>query len=300
VKLEWVPTGLHAWYHVAVAKGWYKEAGLDVTFEDGKGSAVGVQLVGSGKFEIGANISLATAAIGTVKGVPIKAIAAMAKKSDLGFLFPKGKGYRSPKDFVDAGAKIIVTPGDAWAPFLETIFKVGGTDIKNANVVHVGYSAKNSTYILGENTVLTTVPPYAMAVIAPKRASDFFMVSDIGLTLPGWGLIASDEALRKRPDEVRKFVSVTMKAFDYVINGHEAEGVDAIIAARPDVKLGRERAIETIKNYHFLFVDSSLKGKPSGYMSPDNWKASLGLMADVGLVPAGLDPTEIYSNDYLQ
>ncbi|MSP51087.1 MAG: hypothetical protein EXQ91_01645, partial [Alphaproteobacteria bacterium] len=51
VKLEWLPGAIHAWYHLAAEKGWYKEAGLDVEIEDGKGSTVGIQLVGAGNFE---------------------------------------------------------------------------------------------------------------------------------------------------------------------------------------------------------------------------------------------------------
>ncbi len=300
VKLEWLPSGIHAWYHLAVEKGWYRDAGLDVFIEDGKGSGVAAQLLATGAFDIGGNISLGAMAIARTKDMNNKAIAAMAQKSDMGFIFPKGKGWKSPKDFVDAKAQIIITPGDVWSPFLEVIFKTGGSDVKNAQLLNIAPAAKNSTYISTDNMVMTTVPPFTIPLVEKDRPSDLLMVYDIGLTLPGWGLIASDAALQKRPAEVKKFVQATMRAFDYVTKGNEGEGVDAVMKARPDAKLNRDLAIAQLKLYRPLFQDDSLKGKPSGFMSPENWTKSLKTMADVGLVPADVKAAEFFSNDYLQ
>ena len=46
--LDWSPHGMHAPFFLAAEKGWFKEAGLDVTFQDGRGSASTVNLVGAG------------------------------------------------------------------------------------------------------------------------------------------------------------------------------------------------------------------------------------------------------------
>src|ERR1039458_2680620 len=51
--LNWVPGGDHAPYYYAKKKGWYKEAGIDLNLEPGKGSAVAVQKVGAGADPIG-------------------------------------------------------------------------------------------------------------------------------------------------------------------------------------------------------------------------------------------------------
>ena len=299
VKLEWLPSGIHSWYHLADQKGWYKDAGLTVEIEDGKGSAVGIQLVAAGKFDIGGCINLSTAAIARGKGVPVKVIAAMAQKSDLGFVFPKGKNWKTPKDLVDAGAIIIMSTGDAWAPLFETIFRMSGSDVHKAKLTAVSPAAKMSSYIIGTgNMAMTTVPAYAIPLIEKERPSDFFMLYETGMVLPGWGLISSDEALKKRPDDIRTFVKVTMKAFQYVINGHQAEGLDAIFAARPDNKINRDTSLKQLQMYQPLFA--SPKDKPAGYMEPAAWKSSLALMADVGLVPKDIKPADVFTNDYVQ
>ena len=46
--LNWVAGGDHAPYFYAQKMGWYKQAGLDIDFETGRGSAASAQKVGAG------------------------------------------------------------------------------------------------------------------------------------------------------------------------------------------------------------------------------------------------------------
>ena len=47
------PAGYNAGFELAVEKGLYKEAGLDVTIEPGNGSQTTAQLISVGKYDIG-------------------------------------------------------------------------------------------------------------------------------------------------------------------------------------------------------------------------------------------------------
>ena len=49
LMLNWTPTADHSPIYFAKAKGWYSQAGLDVTIEAGKGSAVSAQRIMSRK-----------------------------------------------------------------------------------------------------------------------------------------------------------------------------------------------------------------------------------------------------------
>src|SRR6476660_3432473 len=51
--LNWVAGGDHAPYFYAQKMGWYKDAGLDVEFETGRGSAASAQKVGAGASQLG-------------------------------------------------------------------------------------------------------------------------------------------------------------------------------------------------------------------------------------------------------
>src|SRR5256886_10913596 len=51
--LNWVAGGDHAPYFYAQKVGFYKQAGLDVDFETGRGSAASAQKVGAGQSQLG-------------------------------------------------------------------------------------------------------------------------------------------------------------------------------------------------------------------------------------------------------
>src|SRR5262249_10204855 len=51
--LNWVAGGDHAPYFYALKSGAYKQAGLDVEFETGRGSAASAQKVGAGQSQLG-------------------------------------------------------------------------------------------------------------------------------------------------------------------------------------------------------------------------------------------------------
>jgi NitT/TauT family transport system substrate-binding protein len=65
--LNWVPGGDHVPYYYAKKMGWYRDAGIDLNIEPGKGSALAVQKVGAGANQIGL-ADMANALVGRSKG----------------------------------------------------------------------------------------------------------------------------------------------------------------------------------------------------------------------------------------
>ncbi|MFL6692932.1 MAG: ABC transporter substrate-binding protein, partial [Ramlibacter sp.] len=53
LMLNWTPTADHSPIYYAKSKGWYADAGIDLSIESGKGSAVSAQRVGSGGSSMG-------------------------------------------------------------------------------------------------------------------------------------------------------------------------------------------------------------------------------------------------------
>ena len=53
ITTDWAPHGAHAGLHLAVQKGWFKEAGLYVEVQDGRGSGNTIQLVAANKIGLG-------------------------------------------------------------------------------------------------------------------------------------------------------------------------------------------------------------------------------------------------------
>ena len=298
VRFEWLPHAHHSWFHYAQEKGWYKAEGLDVKFEDGRGSVTTVQLVGSGKYNIGL-ASLSAMAAGVAKGVPVRAIASIARKNEIGVDVPKGSGWKSPKDLVDNNVKIVSTSGGFEQPFLEAFFRNGGTDINKAQILRVGAANLWSTYLNGEADAMISAPPYDMPYLQEARASEGFMMSDFGLEMPGLGLLANVDTIKNRPDDLRKFLKVTFRAFGYIIDGHEQEGMEALVRARPDEKIDVQKNLTQIENYRPLYVTEASKGKPWGYMAPADWSKAIGVLKDAGVLPASMTAADLYTNAFI-
>jgi NitT/TauT family transport system substrate-binding protein len=295
VRLDWTPWGAHAPIHLAMQKGWFKQAGLDVSVEDGNGSVTTVQLVGAGNFDVG-HASLAPMMIARDKGLPVRAIANFARKNDIGLLVPRGGNIHTPKDL--AGKKVIFTAGSLEAPFLDTFLAKGGLKREQVELLNVEASAKVPTYIAGRADGVFSTVPFVLPAVEASRASEAILFSDYGLQFPSFGLLSSEERIKSRGPALRRFASIVCGAWEYIVHGHEDEAVQAIIAQRPQAKLDPKvlrGQIEQLKGY---FGTKASHGMPLGMMADADWAEGVKTMASVHLIkPAAAK--DFYTNELL-
>ena len=96
--LNWVAGGDHAPVYWAKEQGWYKDAGIDLSIEQGKGSTLSSQRVGIGKNQLGI-ADLGTALVNKGKGADLVAVFNIYANSPYGFYWKKSSGIKTIKDF---------------------------------------------------------------------------------------------------------------------------------------------------------------------------------------------------------
>ena len=135
MRLDWTPWGCHAAMHLAAANGWYRDAGLDVTIDDGNGANQTVQIVGGGDDVDVGHAALSSIMIARDKGFTLRGIACYARNSDIRVMVPTGSDIRAIKDL--RGKRIGPTASSLETPFLGDFLKAGGltkSDIERVNL----------------------------------------------------------------------------------------------------------------------------------------------------------------------
>lgn len=294
VRLDWTPWATHSAFHLAQQKGWYKEAGLDVNFEDGNGSVTTVQIVGSSNnFDVG-HAALASMMIARDKGLPVKAVAPFVRKSDIGVLVPTDSNIKGPADL--KGKKVVYTAGSLEAPFIDPFLEEGGVKRSDVELINVEAAAKATTYSVGRADAVVSTIPFILGTVSETRPSRAIPFADYGLQMPSFGIFASEEKLKDRRDAIEKFASVTSRTWQYIYDGHQDEAVKAIIAARPQARLSEKVLRDQLDNLYAFFGEPA-KGERIGIPVPSDWEQGVQTLKRVELIKGDAPATDYYVAD---
>jgi NitT/TauT family transport system substrate-binding protein len=296
VRLDWTPWGDQVPFHLAIKKGWYAKQGLDVQLEDGNGSVSTVQIVGNGDYDIG-HASLATMAIARSKGLQVKAVAGFIRQNDIGLMIGKDTGVNSPKDL--KGKKLTFTAGSLETPFLDRFISAGGLSRDDLELTNVDAANKGTLYMSGRVDGAFSSAPFMQPIFDRQRPTKTIKFSDYGLEFPSFGLFATEATIAAKRDQIRKFASVTAGAWQYILNGHEAEGVQAIMEARPQAKLDAQVLLDQIKILRDLVSTPATTGKPMGIMAEADWAKALDTLQQGKLLGHVEAPGAYYTNDFI-
>src|SRR5260370_14797285 len=152
--LNWVAGGDHAAYFYAQKTGLYKQAGLDVDFETGRGSAGSAQKVGAGESQVGMS-DMAGVLLFRGKGIDLVGVMNVYANSPQGLYWLKSSGIQSVKDL--AGKKIGNPAGDGARTMWPALAKTVGIDPGSVTWVNIDANAKLSALKARTVDVTTSV-----------------------------------------------------------------------------------------------------------------------------------------------
>lgn len=296
VKLDFLPWGFHAGMHLANVNGWFKDAGLQVTVEDGRGSANTLQLVNAGQFDVG-QIQVGLLSQAAANGSRLKAFAGFMRGTDLTVVVPTDSPMTKVADF--RGKSIAVFAASPWAPFVDLWLKSGGLSRDTVSMMFVDPSALFGTYTSGRADGLMSVLAAALPVAQKARPSRATMASDAGIQFPSYGLVATDSVLASKRDALQRLVQVQQRVWTWIRGGHLDEAVDATLKQRPDARLDPVILREQLKLSLTTFDTPSTVGKPIGWQSEADWEGGITSQLAAGVVRPGLTPTDFYTNELI-
>ncbi len=296
IRLAWLPSGYQSPYFLAEKKGWYKAAGLDVTLTQGTGSAISVQLVGTGQYDAG-EAALSDMAFGRGKGMPVISIAGFLRKGDLTLLVPADSPMHSPADL--KGKKLIYSAGSLETPFLDPFFAAGGLTRDQIDLLNLDPSAKMSSYVAGKADGVFGTASFSIPIADRGRPSRSLLFADFGLALPSLGIITTEAKLKQKGPALRAFASVVAGAWTYILAHHESEAIDATIETHPQDRLNKALLLDQLKVALGFLYTPATEHEPIGVQAAADWTEAIGVMEKAKTIPPGTKPAEYFTNDYL-
>lgn len=296
VRLDFSPWGVQAAMHLAETRGWFREAGLTVDVQDGRGSGNTLQLVNAGQADVG-QIQVGLIAQARDQGATVRAFAGFGRRTDLSVLVDRDSPITRVQDF--RGKSIVVFAASPWAPFIDAWLRAGGLDRNSVNVMFVDPAALWGTYTARRADGLMSTTPSAQPVAAGPRPSKAINAEDAGVAFPSYGLIATEATIRTRGPALQRLVQTQQRAWEHLKTNPD-DGVEAMVRQRPDARLNRDVIREQIRLTIEFFDTPATRGRPIGWQAESDWQASLRALEAAGAIRAGWNAQNYFTNDFIR
>ena len=291
-QLNWMAGGPNAGFAAAVAEGYYKDAGLDVTLTQGNGSGNTAQLVANGRSQLAYADAVAVSQL-IAKGAPMKIVATIYQSNPNAVMALKKAGIKSVKDL--KGKKVGVPSGSSQTTMLPLLLK--SNDLKEADIsmIDMPVASMVPALLQGQvDAVLGSIDAYQIQLEAQGAQLDIYKFSDFGVPTVSTSIFASNAFLKDNPEVVKKFIAASLKGWSFALDNPE-KAVKDLKVVFPEVN--EKLAAAELAAITPLFCSGGAKyiGKAEDAL----WVKSQDLLSEVKLLPAGQDPKSYYSNDYL-
>ncbi len=293
--LDWTPNTNHTGLYVALAKGWFEEAGLDVEVVQPPADGAEV-LVASGKAQFGVSFqdSLAPALSGT-SPLPITAVAAVIQHNTSGIISRAGEGMDTPAGL--AGHKYATWDLPVEKATISHVMAADGGDFDAVELIPSTVTDEVSA--LESKSVDAIWIFYAWAGIACQTAgleTDYFAFADIDPVFDFYTpvIIAGNDFLAEKPETARAFLQALARGYEFAAE-NPAEAADILMDAAPELR-ANEALVYASQQY---LADQYTADAPRwGEFDPERWAAFFQWLNDNELAE-GLAPNAGFTNDFL-
>jgi NitT/TauT family transport system substrate-binding protein len=290
--LNFLAGGPQASFMYAKKLGLYAQAGIDLTIEEGRGSATTAQLVATGQTDVGFVDAPAAMQIRS-KGGPVKIIASLLQTNAFAIIALESSGIRSPQDLV--GKRLAVQPGTAQTTLLEAIFIANKIDKDKVNVINTDPAAHLGVLLEKKvDAILGGADFHSVQLRDRGQKITELYYRDIGVPTVGLSIVARDDKLAANPDLYRRFVEASLKGLAAASRNPEAAAA-ATIEAFPTAT--QDQVLKQLMVG--LAVRCAAGATGLGKVPEQNWQATYDLLTGYLGLPKAKPVTDYYSNDYL-
>ncbi|MBY8609727.1 MAG: ABC transporter substrate-binding protein [Burkholderia sp.] len=300
VNLAWLPQGSTGGILVAQAKGFYQDAGLDVTVQRGYGGQRTVNEVDEGLFEFGYGDPVSVI-LNRAHGGHTVLVGAINTRWPGAMCYLERPGFKptSLKDL--AGLSLGGGNASAVQNIVPAWLKQNGMAPDAIRLVRLDPAVINTALLqkridLSECWEGASLP--VQAAFARRAGQKLGKVTyrDLGLDMIGSGIVTTDAYVAQHPDVVKRFVDATYRGYA-LMHDRPQDAVDAIVSRNP--LLDRTILREQIDETNALITDNAA-GHRLGWLRPERIDATLGFVSRAFALGAKVKAGSLYTNRFVQ
>lgn len=292
VILDYVPNTNHTGMYVALERGYYAEAGLNVNIIEPTEGATNT-LIAVGKGDIGVSYQEDVTIARTLsEPLPIRAIATLIQHNTSGFATFAGKNITSVKDF--AGKTYAGWGGPGEEAVLRALMEAEGLDFSELNMVISDGSG--FTALEGAVDVMWFFEAWDNVTCQLNGFEINYMPCrelDERLDYYTPVLITNEKMIAERPEALKAFLAATERGYQDAIDD-PAGCAEILQKYAPDYSL----EMLTISQ-EFLAKEYIADAARWGEMKDEVWNRYTEFMVEYGVIGEAIGAADLYTNEFL-
>jgi ABC-type nitrate/sulfonate/bicarbonate transport system substrate-binding protein len=274
--LNWTPNGFHAPVLYASERGFYGEAGVDVTVGSAAGSGVALERVASGEADAGV-VGSAVLCRALDSGRPVAPVALFYQRA-MTVLYTVRSTFGERLESVEQlRDRTVAMPAGSETALLARLFLSQAGVVDDADVVETD-GEERAALLAGEADVVTGMAADPPELEAEGHTVDSVLVSE-RFPVPGPALVVRVDTLRDPPATLGALLAGTMRGV--VATDHDREAAAAVVAARSEDTVEAEHRRLAVALDHFSESDAR-RTHGWGWQSSDDWQRLLTALRQTG------------------
>ncbi|MGZ8607227.1 MAG: ABC transporter substrate-binding protein [Actinomycetota bacterium] len=293
VATEWpFPDPLWIPFLAAEDRGFYEDAGLDVTIQPPPDNSTTMRMLAGGQAQVGLS-AITDVVFARNEDLGVVSVANMTTSNNWGLFSLESE----PIDIAALEGKTIGIYNDSWtAAMLPVMLESAGLTIDDVRTVAATASVI-PLLLEGDIDVATEVTNLGGVEIVTSGEADpqVLLAPEVGAPdTPVWVYVAGSDFASENPDAVTAWLDATRQGAEWATENPE-DAVALFEEAYPDVASAHE--------YNLQAWEATIPLLPEGgeffTQTDDQWTAFVQTLVDAGQIEEALAPGEYYTNDYL-
>ncbi|MGI4747590.1 MAG: ABC transporter substrate-binding protein, partial [Janthinobacterium lividum] len=298
--LNWKYEGPQSYFFLAQDRGYFRDEGIDVAFDQGSGSGAAVPQVMNGAYDMGFGDINALIELAAKRNDTPIATAVLYNRPPFVIVVKANSGIKVPADL--AGKTIGGAPNDAAMKLFPTFCKRANVNPEAVKITSI--QPQLYAQMLGRGQVDAVFGYYTtlwfatkLARLDPANELRFMRYGDYGMDLLSNSIIVSRALVTEKPEVVRGFHRALFRGLRDTVADPDA-AIAALIKREPLTRasIEKEKLLFTMKND---MSDPSIATIGLGAVDQARLAASIDIIVEANGLPRTPKPSEVFTPEFL-